>query len=182
MVLDIFADKKQRFHIVQLAMFNADVLASVQREAETNANGVCKTLIDQSGERNVAAAPPAPSTINQSLFFAMAYLSLVWLRESLSDEEVEAALASEKMTSVWSGVSLSGPRDLSLDTQKLRLIRNALSHGNVEIDRDFVFSFWDQNKRGRNKEGSATFLKMKSDSVGRLATQFYYAVSDVIYS
>lgn len=182
MVQEVDYEKRQRFHVVQLAMFNADVLARVQEEADKNAAGKCRQIIDQSARRNIAAAPPSPSTINQSLYFAMAYLSLVWLREKLSDDEVSQALASKKMVGVWDDVQVSGPRDCSSNGQKLRLVRNALSHSNVSIDDEFVFSFWDQKLRGKIKEPSATFLRMTHYNLGHISTQFYFAVSDVYYS
>ena len=180
MVQDIITDKRQRFHIVKLAMFNAEVLASVQQEAETNASGVCRKIIEHSATSNVHAASSAPNTINQSLFFGMAYLSLVWLWESLSEDERNKAIKSDRMNGVWDGVEARGPRNVELPWQKLRLIRNALSHGNVSIDDNFIFSFWDQNSRDKN-ETAATFLMMSSEHLGGLVNSFYYACSDVIY-
>ena len=174
-------DIKQRFHVVQLAMFNADILDLVQQEADANIDGVCRQIIDQSASRNISAAPPSPSTVNQSLFFGVAYLTLVWLHESLSREQEKKALSSDKMKGVWKTSKANGPRDLTDDMKKLKLVRNALSHGNVETDDDFVFTFWDRNYREK-KETKPTTLSMGSHDLGKICTQFYYAVSKVIYS
>ena len=174
-------DIKQRFHVVQLAMFNADILDLVQQEADANIDGVCRQIIDQSASRNISAAPPSPSTVNQSLFFGVAYLTLVWLHESLSPEAERKALSSDKMKGVWKTSKANGPRDLTDDMKKLKLVRNALSHGNVETDDDFVFTFWDRNYREK-KETKPTTLSMGSHDLGKICTQFYYAVSKVIYS
>ena len=171
---------KQRFHVVQLAMFNAEVLNLVQQEADANVDGVCRQIIDQSASINISAAPPSPSTVNQSLFFGVAYLALVWLSESLSDKEVKKVLSSDKMKGVWEASKSNGPRDLTDDMKKLKLVRNALSHGKVEIDDHFVFTFWDQNKWDE-KEDKPTTLSMGSHDLGKICTKFYYAASEVIY-
>lgn len=179
MVQEFIDDKKERFHIVRLAEFNAMVLTSVQNDADTNQSGACRQILVECARQNGHELDNIPDTKNQSLFFAMAYLSLVWLRASLEDDEVKRALSSPKMKGVWDCVKTGGPRDVSSEWQKLRLIRNALSHGKVSIDDEFVFCFWDQNIRC---ERSATFLKIVSYGLGNLSNKFYYAVSDVIYS
>jgi hypothetical protein len=178
---EYIAGLKQRFHVVQLALFNANLLASIQEHAEASPQGELARLVDECAKQTISAFPPAPSTINQSLFFGMAYLTLVWLRDSMSQEDLEKSLASDRMTNVWKGATADGPRDVSDPAQKMRLIRNALSHAHVMVDEDFTFNFWDQNKRGRNPEVQPTHLRINSLDLGRILHQFYFAVSDVIY-
>ena len=174
-------EKRQRFHVVQLSMFNADVLATVQRSSDDNTNGRITEILQNCAAQNVKNFASMPSTVNQSLFFGMAYLTLVWLRESLSIEEVNAALESKHMTGVWNNISGRGPRNINTSQQKMRLIRNALSHGNVSIDDNFMFEFWDQSMRGNNREENSTHIFISNHDLGKLTTSFYYAVSDVLY-
>lgn len=174
------ADTRQRFHVVQLALFNAQVLSSVQAGADKGNNTLSELL--KSNAATTIASDVLPSTINQSLFFGMAYLTFVWLKESLSQDEYENALASDRMSEVWQNARIKGPRDLSNDQQKMRLVRNALSHGNVSISGDFDFEFWDQNRRGKNPERDPTFLVITSQDLGNLCQQFYFATSDALYS
>ena len=108
---------------------------------------------------------------------------MLWLRESLSDKETKNALSSDKMKGVWKNSKSNGPRDLTEDVQKLRLVKNALSHGRVEIDYNSVFTFSDQNmKDEKEKKEGPTTLSMGSHDLGKICTQFYYAASEVIYS
>ena len=171
--------KRQRFHVVQLALFNAQVLSGIQDGADQG-DLTLRSLLEQTAANNVTSKT-IPSTVNQSLFFGMAYLTLVWLKESLSKEENDQILASERMFGVWQNVRTKGPRDVSKDAQKMRLVRNALSHAHVEIKDPFDFEFWDINRRDP-KEDVPTYLYIGSHDLGQLCQQFYLAASDVLYS
>jgi hypothetical protein len=169
-------NKLQRFHVVQLAVFNAQVLSGIQDGADQG-DLTLRSLLEQTAANNVTSKT-IPSTVNQSLFFGMAYLTLVWLKESLSKEENDQILASERMFGVWQNVRTKGPRDVSEDAAKMRLIRNALSHANVEIKAPFDFEFCDKSSR----EDVPTYLYIGSHDLGQLCQQFYLAASDVLYS
>ena len=176
-----FDDIKERFHVVQLALFNAQVLSINQRAAEANPNGTSARLIDQCAKETVAAFPPAPSTINQSLFFGMAYLSIVWLSESLTLEQIAKASGGESISAIFSQAKVTGPRKLDNGAAFVKLMRNALSHGKVAIDDEFCFTFWDQNeaqlKGGGQKESDPTFLTLDSNVLAQLTMEYYNAVS-----
>jgi hypothetical protein len=91
--------KRQRFHVVQLALFNAEVLSGIQAGADQG-DLTLRSLLEQTAA-NTVTSKTIPRTVNQSLFFGMAYLTLVWLKESLSKEENVQILASERMFGVW---------------------------------------------------------------------------------
>jgi hypothetical protein len=181
-----FSDVKQRFHVVQLALFNAQVLSAVQHNAENEPQGTCAALIDQCARDTIAAFPPAPSTVNQSLFFGMAYLSIVWLSESLSKEQVAKASNVSALKDIFPKIKAKGPRELICNADYFGLIRNALSHGSVKINEGGCYVFWDQNKSkqkgGIIKEGEPTYLTMESSILGELTIKYYQAVSSFIYS
>jgi hypothetical protein len=181
-----FSDVKQRFHVVQLALFNAQVLSAVQHNAEIEPQGTCAALIDQCARDTIAAFPPAPSTVNQSLFFGMAYLSIVWLSESLSREQVAKASNDSALEDIFLKIEAKGPRKFICNADYLGLIRNALSHGSVEINKDDCYVFWDQNKSkqkgGIIKENEKTYLTMESSMLGELTMKYYQAVSSIIYN
>lgn len=182
---DRFDDTKQRFHIVQLALFNAEVLSASQREADTNPHGACAKLIDQCARKTIASFPPAPCTINQSVFFGMAYLSIVWLSESLTLGQVKEASNAATIGEIFSNAKVSGPRKLNDGADFIRLIRNALSHGKVSVDDEFCFTFWDQDERkqkgGGKLENDPTSLLLESEVLGALINAYYEAVSTIIY-
>lgn len=172
-------DKKQKFHVVQLALFNANVLSEMQKAADRDENSEISKILNKCAKLTVAGIPPMPSTVNQSIYFGMAYMTLVWLRESLNNYEVESALSSKHMDGIWDNIKIEGERDVSKNYQKLRLIRNALSHGNVEIDDNFIFKFSDIDNY--KKEIDYTHIYMSNINLGELTLYFYYAVSDVLY-
>jgi hypothetical protein len=175
-------EARQRFLVVQLAIFNADVLWQVQQTADATPHNGCRDIVNKAAERHIHSFPPAPDTVNQSLFFSMAYLALVWLRESLSRDQLEQTVQSEHVRDFFEAVTAQGPRILTETEQYLRLIRNALSHGNVETCDPFDFKFWDQTKHGRNAEAEPTFVTLSSAQLGKLTHRFYYAASEVLYS
>ncbi|MGB0902479.1 hypothetical protein [Halocynthiibacter sp.] len=176
-----FQDLKQRFHVVQLAQFNAKVLEGLQRNAKNSPSGPFQVLIDLCASQTISAFPPAPSTLNQSVHFSMAYLTLVWLWESLTEDQVKAIVSNSRVSKLLSDFQLEGPRAPGTCEVKLKLMRNALSHGKVKINDGFVFEFWDQRVSGKTPEVDSTHLLLKSEALGEFLTEFYFATSDIVY-
>ena len=143
---------KERYHYAKLALFNAKLLLSLDTTTDP---GVAKALNDCAKSIGFAERPPL---INQAVFLQMAYVCLVWLWESAKAKNVDEDLAHALFDSefpipaedAWEGErhKNKGPDNAHVET--VRLIRNALSHGRVQVD-DKCFRFEDERKDGKDK-------------------------------
>ena len=123
---------------------------------------------------------PVP-LVNQATFVQIAYLSLVWLWESVKkDEDQQDAVLEDVGTRFNHGdVGWVGERKKDGIGSVLRLVRNALAHGRVTLDgQSFVFE--DQDKRAREKAPTAATLSW--EQVARLSEAVIFALSGVLYT
>ncbi|MDE8347497.1 MAG: hypothetical protein POH28_15185 [Acidocella sp.] len=172
---------RTNYHVAKLALFNIRLLNVIQN----NQSNEIVELIKSECERNGFSSPP--SLLHQGAFLAHAYICVVWLWESVKKARLAQDFLSEfPKTASRFNLSLPpkekiyGPRNLENWEQVLRLIRNALSHGKVEID-DNYYLLSDQKQSGRFKETEKTCLKLTWEDFGKLSEVCIHALTPTLY-
>src|SRR5262249_4464069 len=111
-----------------------------------------------------------------------AYVSLVWLRESVrahlprkTQDAAERALV-ERLSSVPIPKG-KGPRTVDSWPAVVRLVRNAISHARVDVD-ETHFTFTDHDE---HKEPGPTSVRLTWAELGQLSEAYLWAVQDSLY-
>ena len=163
---------KERYHYGKLALFHSRLLHCLDTTVDA---GVAKAVSDCAKNNGFSEPPPL---VNQAVFLQMAYVCLVWLWESAQREDAEQrlikALFDDEFTvpppSAWEGNRNQDP----LNT--LRLIRNALSHGRVQVDDD-NFRFEDERPGGSDNAA----LTVSWAYLGQLCERVIHKLTPIVY-
>ena len=171
---------KERYHIAKLALFNVRLMDALQK------SGVeVQKLIDIQAKQN--GMQETPNLLHQGTFLQFGYTCLVWLWESAKVEKIEDLLL-KRVPEVAKRLELEFPCESKIHGERniedwkavIRLMRNALGHGRVEVtEESFVFS--DQNKHGNNAEKAPTKLTLSWEDVGKLSEVVIHSMSPILW-
>jgi hypothetical protein len=167
---------KDAFHIAKLSLFNMRLLRDIETASTWHSDiGALK-----SRRCRLDSVSEPVSLFHQSAYLGHAYVCLVWLRETVKKDTAAEAQYIETLPKRFDFSlveKVSGPRDISAPKEKLRLIRNAISHARVTFDDDkFLFSDEAPN------ENTETVASLSWSGVGMLADASLFTVNDLIYS
>ena len=158
---------RERYHVAKLALFNTRLLSTIQG---SQSEEICNLVASEAKQNGFSSTPPL---LHQGTFMSMAYICLVWVWESAKQAGLEKDFVKKfKETAerfefkLPDSKKISGPRQLKNWDDVLKLARNGLSHGRVEIN-DHFFVLSDQNKRGKNRETSPTSIKLTWEELER---------------
>lgn len=116
--------------------------------------------------------------LHQGVFIGGGYLALVLVWEKIKDLGLESdfIIELEQKFDFNQIAKTKGPRVLDLTKEKIRLIRNAVSHGNI-ITGD-PLQFYDQNKY-KNAENEPTFIKIGFKDFGKLFSDIISCANEI---
>ncbi len=123
--------------------------------------------------------------VNQAVFLAMAYSTLVWLRESYFNENPQVkSVLRKRVEPLFSRHEIKidkGEKAKDIGEKSpiefVRRVRNALGHANVKIEEnDFIF----MDVNPREKKDSVE-IKMSWHALGELTEMVIAAGNDVLY-
>jgi len=167
------------FQIAKLALFNVKLL----NELENKGHEELKNLIKDVYEK--LSIEEKPALINQSTYLQFAYVTLVWLWESINIKDKDdffiklKARANKRELAFPDASQISGERVI-LDWKMLvSLLRNALSQGSVEITDD-AFIFLDQKKFGKRKEIVPTTITMSAAELANISETVFWTINEII--
>jgi hypothetical protein len=169
---------KERYHIAKLALFNVRLMDTLQNAGTPVAEIVAKESVEN-GMNEV------PSLLHQGTFLQFSYTCLVWLWESAKIEGIECKLL-DQLPVVAERLNLQLPKDLEGERRVqdwksvIRLVRNALGHGRVEIS-DTQFIFADQNTYGKNKEQNPTKLRLTWEEIAKLSEAIIHSLTPILW-
>lgn len=168
---------KGQYQDARNALFLMRVLAMLQRRRSQDES--LDTLIREIEQKN-GFVSPVP-LVNQANYLMMAYMTLVYPREGYVGEVVGrwAPRLDWKRVEILSDASGRFTGDRRWD-QLLRTLRNALAHGNVDIDGD-KFVFRDYGMPRARSEKPAAIVAMDWEFLGQLTDEFFVACNDVLY-
>lgn len=123
--------------------------------------------------------------VNQAVFLAMAYSTLVWLRESYFINNPQAkSILEKKVKPLFSKHKIKiskgkKTKDIGENSpiEFVRRVRNALGHANIEIEENY-FIFRDVNLREKE---DCVEIKMSWHALGELTEMVIAAGNDVLY-
>jgi len=171
--------QKECFQIAKLALFNVKLL----NELENIGHDDLKNLIKDVHER--LSIEEEPTLINQSTYLQFAYVTLVWLWESINLKDKDdffiklKARATKRELAFPDASQISGERVISDWKMLVSLIRNALSQGSVEITAD-AFIFSDQKKFGKRKEIVPTTITMSAAELTNISETVFWTINEII--
>lgn len=125
-----------------------------------------------------------PSLLNQTIFLQFAYTTLVWLWESAKKYRIDDALltnfgefATQNSLTFPESGQFSGERKVREWKDVIRLLRNAISHGKVEMaEHSFKLEDFDQRK-----ESAPTSITMSWEELGRISEGVIFAMTPLIW-
>jgi hypothetical protein len=167
------------FQIAKLALFNVKLL----NELENIGHEELKNLIKDVHEK--LSIEEKPALINQSTYLQFAYVTLVWLWESINIKDKDdffiklKARANKRELAFLDASQISGERVMSDWKMLVSLIRNALSQGSVEITDD-AFIFSDQKKFGKRKEIVPTTITMSAAELTNISETVFWTINEII--
>ena len=165
------------FHIAKLSLFNMRLLHDI----ETASTGHSDIGALKKRRCRLDSVSEPVSLLHQSAYLGHAYVCLVWLRETVKKDTAAEAQYIETLPKRFDFSlvdKVSGPRDISAPKEKLRLIRNAISHAGVTFEDDrFLFS----DRDPRKKDETETVASLSWSGVGMLADASLFTVNDLIY-
>jgi len=171
--------QKECFQIAKLALFNVKLL----NELENIGHEDLKNLIKEVHEK--LSLEEKPALINQSTYLQFAYVTLVWLWESINIKDKDdffiklKARANKRELAFPDASQISGERVI-LDWKMLvSLLRNALSQGSVEITDD-AFIFLDQKKFGKRKEIVPTTVTISAAELANISETVFWTINEII--
>jgi hypothetical protein len=171
--------QKECFQIAKLALFNVKLL----NELENIGHEDLKNLIKEVHEK--LSLEEKPALINQSTYLQFAYVTLVWLWESINIKDKDdffiklKARATKRELALPDASQISGERVISDWKMLVSLIRNALSQGSIEITED-AFIFSDQKKFGKRKEIVPTTLTMSAIQLAAISETVFWTLNEII--
>lgn len=166
-------DSRDHLHVAKLALFNVRLLSDFEHARHSSTE--VSRLVETRADTDRVATPVG--LINQATFLGIAYTCLVWLHEHAKESG-----ASDHATQVgrrfdFSALTPSGPRSVEAPSDFLRLIRNAISHGKIDIEADrYVFSDKASN------EPSPTRVSLTWPQLGQLCEAALFAMNDRVYA
>ncbi len=167
------------FQIAKLALFNVKLL----NELENIGHEELKNLIKDVHEK--LSIEEKPALINQSTYLQFAYVTLVWLWESINIKDKDdffiklKARANKRELAFPDASQINGERVISDWKMLVSLIRNALSQGSVEITDD-AFIFSDQKKFGKRKEIVPTTITMSAAELTNISETLFWTINEII--
>lgn len=169
---------KEKFHFAKLSLFNMRLLNDIQNDEKESV----KKIIEDRAKKDNIRLPI--NILHQTSFLSHAYTNFVWLWETIKQNNAESnILESLKTRFEFSSnieiVEIGDDRVLKEPKDFIRLIRNSISHGNVEVTEDF-FIFYDENPRNRKKDYGK--IKMRWYVLGKLSDDILFSVNDFIYN
>jgi hypothetical protein len=168
---------KEAFHFAKLMLFNTRLLSDLQkaRGSDTAEGRAMEEIVQKRARLDDLTMGQGDSLIHQSTFLAMAYVTLVWLTERFNRDDISCRI--EKMGG-FDEFSADGPRAQNhrlSSREYLRLIRNAISHAEVDVnDTQFVFT------DGRSDKGP-TCVRISWEQLGKLTEDALSSVNDLLY-
>lgn len=165
------------FGVASLCRLNMIVLNALQKEKNQheNLNKIFNQCCQEIGfNSNVPL-------LHQGAFLSYAYTCLVWLWEKgvkLNKGNIDTEILERIDFDFNEIIKICGPRLLDTRETKLRLLRNAISHGKVDIHGD-VFIFEDQNLY-RGGEREPTRVKLSWTSLGNLCDSILDVFNDIL--
>ena len=171
--------QKECFQIAKLALFNLKLL----NELENLEHQELKSLIKDIYEK--LSIIEKPTLINQSTYLQFAYVTLVWLWESINIKDKDdffiklKARANKRELAFPDASQINGERVISDWKMLVSLIRNALSQGSVEITDD-AFIFSDQKKFGKRKEIVPTTITMSAAELTNISETLFWTINEII--
>ena len=122
--------------------------------------------------------------LNQAAFLAIAYSTLVWLRESYFKDDPARTTLKRRVENIFDDPTLAiktGPKAIEISksnpTELVRRVRNSLAHADVEIE-ERTFRFTDKNPRDSNDWAE---IEMSWPAVGQLCESVIGAGNDLLY-
>lgn len=174
------ATAKDRYHFSKLALFNIRLLSKLQSSGTDISNIIAQEALDN-------GMSEVPSLLHQGSFLQFSYTCIVWLWEVAKKGNyedkllVEFADVSQKFNlSLPDHSKINGERNLDNWKSVIRLMRNALGHGNVEAT-DEHFLFLDQNVYGRYKEDNPTTLTLTWEELGKISECIIHSFSPLLW-
>lgn len=169
-------DLKEKFHFAKLSLFNMRLLSDIQN---SNQQVIDSLISKRALEDNLKQPVPV---LHQASFLSNAYINLVWLWETMKSENKEQKIIDYvdkkfKLDEKIAIVKIGKNRNLTTCNHYLRLIRNSISHGNVDIDDDYFF-FADKNPRDSDNFAE---IKMTWSTLGELSDLVLFAVNNYLY-
>jgi len=175
-------DARDRYHFAKLALFNSRLLGRLQREED---GSVVQSIIEEEAKRNGMMV--TPSLLHQATFLQFSYICLVWLWESAKDANLETALLEEfpkvakrLKINLPDNYQISGEREVKDWRAVIRLLRNALGHGNVKATDD-SFEFSDKNTHGSRSEKAPTTLIVSWEQLAQISEAVIYSLTPVLW-
>lgn len=166
---------REIFHFAKLALANVRLLADLEKARTTSTE--IRNLVDKRMQED-SLLPPF-SLLHQTTFLQFSYICLVWLWEHCKQHDMKdevANLAGERFCFGSLMERIDGPRNVTDSGEVLRLVRNAISHGRVEVEEE-GFSFKDQGWG----ENEFTSLSLGWDELAQLSEAVLSAVNDCLY-
>jgi len=171
--------QKECFQIAKLALFNVKLLSELENIKHEDLQKIIKDVHEK---LNIEEKP---DLINQSTYLQFAYVTLVWLWESMDIKDKDdffiklKARANKKELVIPDTSKISGERDISDWKMLVSLIRNALSQGSIEI-KDDAFIFSDQKKFGKRKEIVPTTLNISTTELLNISETVFWTLNEII--
>lgn len=171
---------KNAFLDAKNALFLMRQLARLDEERGAN-NRLDEILTEEEKANGYTSKVPL---LNQAAFLAIAYSTLVWLRESYFKDDPTRVTLGKRVESIFDDPTLAirtGPKAREISktnpTELVRRVRNSLGHASVEIG-ELTFCFTDTNPR--DPEDWAE-IEMSWPSVGQLCESVIGAGNDLLY-
>lgn len=169
---------KVRYHVAKLALFNVRFIHRLQNDPNT------QSIIEDEAKKNGMENPP--SLLNQSTFLQFSYICLVWLWEAaknakLGDDLLKEFSKSANLRSLTlpDKAQIKGEREIKTWKDVIRLLRNALAHGNIKTYED-SFRFSDIN-RHNNAEKDFTTLTLSWKDLAIISETVIHCLTPLIY-
>ena len=165
------SELKERFHFAKLTQSQTRYLYALSCELNENPSSPTSVLYTESMKESGYQKHPSP--INQAVFLQMAYVSLVWLSEALTDDQRGEIRKKFTVNDFFCAdfSKYTGSRKIG---DYFRHIRNSLAHASVKISEEGKFGFEFHSR----DDG---IIVLSAEDLGRLSEKWLYCVSDMIY-
>jgi hypothetical protein len=168
---------KDKFHFAKLSLFNMRLF----NDFENNGQEEVKKIIERRANADNINLPI--NLLHQTSFLSHAYINFVWLWESIKQNNLENKILNiiRKKFDFSSKIKIlekGEERDLKDAEDFIRLIRNSISHGNIEVIEEF-FIFYDENPRKRDRDYGK--IRMKWETLGELSDIILFSLNDYLY-
>jgi hypothetical protein len=172
-------NQKECFQIAKLALFNVKLLNELEKIEHEELKSLIKDVYEK------LSIDEKPALINQSTYLQFAYVTLVWLWESINIKDKDdffiklKARANKRELAFPDASQISGERSISDWKMLVSLLRNALSQGSVEIKED-AFIFSDQKKFGKRKEIVPTTVNISAVELANISETVFWTLNEII--